>query len=218
MKKLLLVFAALLGTVSLVCNAQAAGVITVGASPTPHAEILAEAAKLLKPQGYELKIVEYSDYVQPNVALDSKELYANYFQHKPYLDDFNAQKGTRLGSMGPVHYEPFGIYAGKSKSLKDLKNGALVAVPNDATNEGRALLLMQDEGLVKLKKDAGLTATRRIRALPGVGPASPPIIAMTAHAMRGDWEKSLAGGMNDHLTKPIDPRRLFAVLEHWLGR
>lgn len=104
MKKLLLVFAALLGTVSLVCNAQAAGVITVGASPTPHAEILAEAAKLLKPQGYELKIVEYSDYVQPNVALDSKELDANYFQHKPYLDDFNAQKGTRLGSMGPVHY------------------------------------------------------------------------------------------------------------------
>ena len=159
MKKLLLVFAALLGTVSLVCNAQAAGVITVGASPTPHAEILAEAAKLLKPQGYELKIVEYSDYVQPNVALDSKELDANYFQHKPYLDDFNAQKGTRLGSMGPVHYEPFGIYAGKSKSLKDLKNGALVAVPNDATNEARALQLLAAQGLIELKEDAGLNAT-----------------------------------------------------------
>lgn len=161
MKKLLLAFAALLGTASLVCTAQAAGTITVGASPTPHAEILAEAAKLLKPQGYVLKIVEYSDYVQPNVALDSKELDANYFQHKPYLDDFNAQKGTKLGSMGPVHYEPFGIYAGKTKSLKDLKDGALVAVPNDATNEGRALLLLQDEGLIKLKKDAGLAATRR---------------------------------------------------------
>ena len=161
MKKLLLAFAALLGTASLVCTAQAAGTITVGASPTPHAEILVEAAKLLKPQGYVLKIVEYSDYVQPNVALDSKELDANYFQHKPYLDDFNAQKGTKLGSMGPVHYEPFGIYAGKTKSLKDLKDGALVAVPNDATNEGRALLLLQDEGLIKLKKDAGLAATRR---------------------------------------------------------
>lgn len=161
MKKLLLAFAALLGTASLVCTVQAAGTITVGASPTPHAEILVEAAKLLKPQGYVLKIVEYSDYVQPNVALDSKELDANYFQHKPYLDDFNAQKGTKLSSMGPVHYEPFGIYAGKTKSLKDLKDGALVAVPNDATNEGRALLLLQDEGLIKLKKDAGLAATRR---------------------------------------------------------
>ncbi|WP_297825759.1 MetQ/NlpA family ABC transporter substrate-binding protein [uncultured Desulfovibrio sp.] len=161
MKKLLLAFVALLGTVSLTAAAQAAATITVGASPTPHAEILAEAAKLLKPQGYELKIVEYSDYVQPNVALDSKELDANYFQHKPYLDDFNAQKGTKLASLGPVHYEPFGIYAGKSRNLKELKNGAMVAVPNDATNEGRALLLMQDEGLITLKKDAGLTATRR---------------------------------------------------------
>lgn len=159
MKKLLLAFAALLGTASLVCTAQAAGTITVGASPTPHAEILVEAAKLLKPQGYVLKIVEYSDYVQPNVALDSKELDANYFQHKPYLDDFNAQKGTKLGSMGPVHYEPFGIYAGKTKSLKDLKDGALVAVPNDATNEGRALLLLQDLGLLTLNEDAGLEAT-----------------------------------------------------------
>ena len=161
MKKLLLAFAALLGTASLVCTAQAAGTITVGASPTPHAEILAEAAKLLKPQGYVLKIVEYSDYVQPNVALDSKELDANYFQHKPYLDDFNAQKGTKLGSMGPVHYEPFGIYAGRSGDLAALKEKAIVAVPNDTTNEARALLLLQDQGLIKLKDGAGLTATRR---------------------------------------------------------
>ena len=133
----------------------------MGASPTPHAEILTEAAKLLQPQGYTVKIVEYSDYVQPNMALDSKDLDANYFQHKPYLDDFNAQKGTRLDSMGPVHYEPFGIYAGKSKSLKDLKEGALVAVPNDATNEGRALLLLEAEGFIKLKQGSGLTATIR---------------------------------------------------------
>lgn len=161
MKKLLLACAALLGSVSLAVSAHAGGTIVVGASPTPHAEILAEAAKLLKPQGYTLKIVEYSDYVQPNMALESKDLDANYFQHKPYLDDFNAQKGTKLVSMGGVHYEPFGIYAGKCKSLKDLKDGAQVAVPNDATNEGRALLLMEAVGLIKLKKDAGLAATRR---------------------------------------------------------
>lgn len=120
MKKLLLVFAALLGTVSLVCNAQAAGVITVGASPTPHAEILAEAAKLLKPQGYELKIVEYSDYVQPNVALDSKELDANYFQHKPYLDDFNAENNTHIVSVAAIHVEPMGLYGGKQTTLDAL--------------------------------------------------------------------------------------------------
>ncbi len=161
MKKLLLSFAIPLATALLCCTAQAAGTITVGASPTPHAEILAEAAKQLKPQGYVVKIVDYSDYVQPNVALDSKELDANFFQHKPYLDDFNAQKGTKLASMGPVHYEPFGIYGGRSKSLKDLKDGALVAVPNDATNEGRALLLLEAEGFIKLKKSAGLTATVR---------------------------------------------------------
>lgn len=153
----------LLCMISLVigATANAAEKLRVGASPTPHAEILAEAAKLLQPKGIELEIIEYSDYVQPNVALDSKELDANYFQHKPYLDDFNSQKGTRLKSMGPVHYEPFGIYGGRSKDLPNLKKGAVVAVPNDATNEGRALLLLQDKGLIKLAKDSGLTATTR---------------------------------------------------------
>lgn len=135
--------------------------ISVGASPTPHAEILAEAAKIMRPDGYKLKIVEYSDYVQPNVALESGDLDANYFQHKPYLDDFNAQKGAKLASMGPVHYEPFAIYGGRAKDLTKLSRGAIVAVPNDATNEGRALLLLQDKGLIRLKPDAGLTATRQ---------------------------------------------------------
>lgn len=158
MKNLFLMLLAFFG---LAGYAQAASTVTVGASPTPHAEILAEAAKILQPKGIELKIIEYSDYVQPNVALDSKDLDVNYFQHKPYMDDFNTQKGTRLVSMGPVHYEPFGIYAGRAKNLKDLKKGAIVAVPNDATNEGRALLLMQDEGLIKLDPKAGLTATIR---------------------------------------------------------
>lgn len=161
MKKLLLTLAAMLAAGSLVCHAQAATTIKVGASPTPHAEILNAAKDMLKSQGITLEIVEYSDYVQPNVALDSKDLDANYFQHKPYLDDFNAQKGTKLSSMGGVHYEPFGIYAGKCKGLKDLKQGAIVAVPNDATNEGRALLLMQDQGLITLKDGVGLTATVR---------------------------------------------------------
>lgn len=140
---------------------QSATVIRVGASPTPHAEILNVAAEILKSQGYELKIVEYSDYVQPNMALQGKELDANFFQHKPYLDDFNKEKGTKLISIAAVHYEPFGIYAGKTKSLAALKDGAMVAVPNDTTNEARALLLMQDQGLITLKPGAGLTATRR---------------------------------------------------------
>lgn len=141
--------------------ALAATKITVGASPTPHAEILAEAARILEPQGIEVNVIEYSDYVQPNVALDAGDLDANYFQHKPYLDDFVAKKKVKLGSLGPVHYEPFGIYAGRSKDLKNLPKGAVIAVPNDATNEGRALLLMQDAGLIKLKPNAGLAATIR---------------------------------------------------------
>ena len=118
--------------------AQATTKIRVGASPTPHAEILKVANDVLKPQGYELQIIEYSDYVQPNMALEGKELDANFFQHKPYLDDFNKEKGTKLVSIGTVHYEPFGIYAGKTKSLGALKDGAMVAVPNDTTNEARA--------------------------------------------------------------------------------
>lgn len=139
--------------------AQAATKLKVGASPTPHAQLLEDSVKLLEPLGVELEIVEYSDYVQPNVALDSGDLDANYFQHKPYLDDFNEQKGTKLKSMGPVHYEPFGIYAGRTKDLQALQKGAIVAVPNDATNEGRALLLLQDQGLIKLEPSSGLTAT-----------------------------------------------------------
>ena len=135
--------------------------VKVGASPTPHAEILKAAVPLMKARGHELKIVEYADYVQPNMALDAGELDANYFQHQPYLSDFNKEKGTKLVSIASVHYEPFGIYAGRTKSLKDLKNGAVVAVPNDTTNEARALLLLQSNGLIKLKDGAGLTATRR---------------------------------------------------------
>jgi D-methionine transport system substrate-binding protein len=135
--------------------------IVVGASPTPHAEILKEAAKLLKAKGYDLEIKEFSDYVLPNTALEDKQLDANYFQHQPYLTDFNKEKGTDLVSAGSIHYEPFGIYAGKTKSLDDLKDGAAVAVPNDTSNEARALLLLQTKGLIKLKDGVGVTATQK---------------------------------------------------------
>lgn len=134
--------------------------LVVGASPAPHAEILEAAREVLASKGYDLEIVEYTDYVIPNNALDSGDLDANYFQHKPYLDSFNEQNGTDLVSAGAIHYEPFGIYAGKTASLEELADGAQVAVPNDATNEARALLLLEAQGLIKLQDGAGLAATK----------------------------------------------------------
>ncbi len=135
--------------------------IVIGASPTPHAIILKEAAKLLKEKGYELQVKEFTDYIIPNTALENKELDANYFQHQPYLDQFNKEKGTNIVSAGSIHYEPFGIYAGKTKALADLKDGATIAVPNDTSNEARALLLLQAQGLIKIKDNAGITATQK---------------------------------------------------------
>lgn len=134
-------------------------VITVGASVSPHAEILEVAKANLEKEGYTLKIVEYNDYVLPNTALESGELDANYFQHQPYLDDFNKENSTNIVSAGSVHFEPFGIYAGKSNDIKALKEGSVVAVPNDTTNEARALLLLESQGLIKLKEGSGLSAT-----------------------------------------------------------
>lgn len=134
-------------------------VIRVGAGITPHAEILEAVSDDLKDQGYTLEIVEYNDYVLPNTALEDGDLDANFFQHQTYLDDFNAENGTHLVSVADIHFEPLGIYAGKTASLDALKEGAVVAVPNDTTNEARALLLLQQEGLIKLKGGAGLKAT-----------------------------------------------------------
>ncbi len=134
-------------------------VITVGATITPHSEILSVVAENLKEQGYELKIVEYNDYVLPNTALEAGDLDANYFQHVPYLDDFNAENGTHIVSAAAVHFEPMGIYAGKTAKIEDIQKGASVAVPNDTTNEARALLLLEAQGLIKLKADAGIKAT-----------------------------------------------------------
>ena len=134
--------------------------ITVAASPTPHAQILNDAVKSqLEKKGYTLEVKEFTDYVQPNTVTEEGEVDANYFQHGPYLENFNAEKGTHLVSVANVHFEPMGIYAGKTASLADLPDGAVVAVPNDATNEARALLLLQDQGLIELAEGAGINAT-----------------------------------------------------------
>ncbi len=133
--------------------------LKVGASPAPHAEILEVAKEVLAEQNIDLEIVEFTDYIQPNEAVESGELDANYFQHITYLNDFNQENGTHLVSVGAVHYEPFGIYAGRVASLEELQDGDVVGIPNDPTNGGRALLLLQQEGLITLPEDAGLTPT-----------------------------------------------------------
>lgn len=135
------------------------GTITVAASPTPHAEILAQAAKILAEQGWTLEVTEFEDYVQPNLVVDSGDIDANYFQHVPYLDNFNEENGTSLVSVAGIHYEPFGIYPGTKTDLSKLSDGDVIAVPNDTTNEARALLLLQDNGIIKLKDGTGLLAT-----------------------------------------------------------
>ena len=139
---------------------EAAGkTIKVAASATPHAIILEEAKTLLKKQVWDLEIKVFDDYVQPNNVVESGEFDANYFQHIPYLENFNKEKGTHLVNAGGIHYEPFGIYPGTEKKLDELKEGDTIAVPNDTTNEARALLLLQDNGIIKLKDGAGLEAT-----------------------------------------------------------
>ena len=133
--------------------------IKVAASATPHAEILEKAAPLLKEKGYELDVDIFDDYVLPNEVVESGEFDANYFQHIPYMEQFNEEKGTHLVNAGGIHNEPFGIYPGTKDSLDDLADGDTIAVPNDTTNEARALLLLQDNGIITLKDGAGLTAT-----------------------------------------------------------
>lgn len=133
--------------------------VKVGASVTPHAEILNAVKEDLAAAGYELEVVEFTDYVLPNTALEQGDLDANYFQHTPYLDNFNEENGTHLVSVGKIHYEPFGVYAGKTSDLSALPDGASIAIPNDGTNEARALLLLEAQGLIKLKEGITFTAT-----------------------------------------------------------
>lgn len=134
--------------------------IVVGATPSPHAEILEQVKEALKEKGWELEIREYTEYVQPNIALDAGDLDANYFQHQPYLDQFNEEHGMELVSAAMIHYEPFGIFPGKTTTLEELPDGAKVGVPNDATNEARALNLLASQGLIELKEGVGLLATK----------------------------------------------------------
>ncbi len=133
--------------------------LKIGASVTPHAEILKVAKEILAEEGITLEVVEYNDYVIPNTATESGELLANYFQHQPYLTDFNAENKTHLVSVAAIHYEPFGIYPGKIKTLEALADGATIAIPNDGTNEARALYLLEAQGLIELKDGVGFTAT-----------------------------------------------------------
>lgn len=133
--------------------------LKVAASPTPHAEILNVAKEVLAEQGIDLQVVEFSDYVQPNLVTESGEVDANYFQHTPYLESFNEENGTHLVSVGAIHYEPFGIYPGKSNDLENIADGATIAVPNDTTNEARALQLLAAQGIITVRDGAGLTAT-----------------------------------------------------------
>ena len=134
--------------------------LKVGATPAPHAEILEVVKEILAQQGITLDIVVFNDYIQPNTAVEDGSLDANYFQHITYMNEFNASDGTHLVSDAEIHYEPFGLYAGKTASLDALADGAQIAVPNDTTNEARALLLLQQEGLITLKEGAGITATK----------------------------------------------------------
>ncbi len=135
------------------------GTITVAASATPHSEILEQAKPILAEQGWDLQVKVFDDYNLPNEVVESGEFDANYFQHIPYLENFNETKGTHLVNAGGIHYEPYGIYPGTKKDLSELAEGDVIAVPNDTTNEARALLLLQDNGIIKIREGAGLEAT-----------------------------------------------------------
>ena len=162
MKKNLLVLAfSFLALVSFSgCNKNSSSkVIKVGATPRPHAELLNLVKDDLKESGYDLQVVEFTDYVTPNKALEDGEIDANFFQHLPYMNSFNKEQGYHLVSASGIHIEPMAVYSKKVKSLEELKNGSTIAIPNDPTNEGRALLLLQSAGLITLDSNAGLEAT-----------------------------------------------------------
>ena len=168
-------------------------VITVGASATPHAEILEQIKQALADEGYELKIVTYDDYVLPNQALADGTLDANYFQHKPYLDSFNAKNGTNLVSVGTIHYEPFGIYGNGVTDLKDLAKGATIIIPADDSNETRALFLLQQEGLIKLPDDAD--AAKGVSTLDIVDDGGYNIVTVQADTVPAQLKNAAAGSI-----------------------
>ena len=161
MKKIIALTLALVLALGLVaCGAKTDDkTITVAASSTPHAEILAVAKEVLAKDGWTLNVTEYADYVVPNNVVEDGEMDANYFQHQPYLDTFNAENGTHLVTVAAIHYEPFGIYAGQKSAIADLGAGDKIAVPNDGSNRARALLLLEAQGLIKLTEGVGMEAT-----------------------------------------------------------
>ncbi len=167
--------------------------ITVAASPTPHAEILNSISDALAEEGWTLEVKEFEDYVQPNVATTDGDVDANYFQHVPYLDEYNQQNGTKLVAVGNVHYEPMGVYAGQKKSFDELAEGDKIGIPNDATNGARALLLLQDNGVIKLKDDAGVTATEEDIA---ENPKNIEIVPLEAAQIPGSLEDLAVGVIN----------------------
>lgn len=162
MKKIIALVLAVLMVASLAaCGSKADDkTITVGATPAPHCEILEVAKELMAKDGYTLEIKEFNDYIIPNDSVEEGELDANYFQHITYMNNFNVENGTHLVSVAGIHYEPFGLYAGQTASVEELADGASIAVPNDATNEARALLLLEQEGLIVLEEGVGLAATK----------------------------------------------------------
>ncbi|MDN5336566.1 MAG: D-methionine transport system substrate-binding protein [Synergistales bacterium] len=141
--------------------ASAEDVLKIGATPVPHAEILEFIKGDVAKDGVAIKVIEFTDYVKPNLALNDGEIDANFFQHAPYLEDFNANHGTKLVSVGAVHVEPLGLYSQKVKSVDELKDGALIAIPSDSVNGARALLLLEANGLIDVDGEAGLAATER---------------------------------------------------------
>lgn len=165
MKKRVLatVFAAVLAAGALTaCGAggKEGGTVKVAATEVPHAEILEAAKPILAEQGWDLQVTVFNDYVQPNEVVEAGDFDCNYFQHTPYLDSFNAERGTHLVNVGEIHYEPLGIYGGTESDLSNIPDGATIAIPNDTTNEARALLLLQDNGILTLKDGAGIEATK----------------------------------------------------------
>lgn len=155
MKKIIALSTALLIAASLFAQTT----LKVGATPEPHADILNLIKDDLAAEGIDLKVIEFTDYVTPNEAVESGEIDANYFQHIPYLESFNTERGYHLVNAAGIHVEPFALYSKKIKSVKDIKKKSRIAIPNDPTNEARALLLLQEAGLIKLTPDAGITAT-----------------------------------------------------------
>jgi D-methionine transport system substrate-binding protein len=163
MKKIIIVVLTLVLALSLFAGCGSKGddkTIVVAASPTPHAEILEIAKQELAKEGYELVIKKFNDYVVPNTATEDGEVDANYFQHQPYLTTFNAEQGTHLVSVAAIHYEPFGIYPGSKNSISALSDGDKIAIPNDGSNRARALLLLEAQGIIKLKDGVGVDATK----------------------------------------------------------